>query len=288
MIRGMLPCALFLACLGCAAPVLTTRHVHSEPSWFVRLDSYADPRQSADQRYDHPAEWTESELKAVMERLLLHERVGLLDPSRPPRAVFSVGEISRLAPQLVEAFRAARSTEWVAFYLVTPVGADGEVTSGAFFVNGGRLHVVIANYHERITDGPEAKEAVRANPFRSLHGTKGSLTFDPARFVLASQAHWSGWSAPAGSELILDDKTFLDSLRQPAVLQSSSPPAPARSPATRVEPPPPAAEASTAPDEMELLKRKAQELEAELVHLKQRVHELEAQRSGQADKQLLR
>jgi hypothetical protein len=284
----MLPCALFLACLGCAAPALTTRPVHTEPSWFVRLDSYADPRQSADQRYDHPAEWTEAELRAILERLLVQERRGLLDPSRPPRAVFSAGEISRLAPQLAEAFRSARSTEWVAFYLVTPVGSDGEATSGAFFVTGGRLHVVIANYRERITDGPEAKEAIRANPLRSLKGTKGSLTFDPSRFVLASQAHWSGGPAPAGSELILDDRAFLDSLRQPTVLPPSSPPASARPPATRVEPPPPAAEASTAPDEMELLKRKAQELEAELVRLKQRLHELEAQRPGQADKPSLR
>jgi hypothetical protein len=264
LMRNALPAsALVLLCAGCAAPSLITRPIHSEQDLVVRLDSYADPGKAGDLRYDHPATWTEFDLRAILEGLLVQEHGGLLDSSRPTRAVFPSGSIGRLTPYMLEAFRTAKVSEWVAFYVAVPAGAGREATSGALFIAGARLHVVIANDRERIPAGLEAADPIRANPLRSLHGTKGSLTFDAPRFVLGSQAHWSGGSAPAGSELILDHGGFLESLRRPAA---------------RVEPPQSPAAPTGGPDELQRLKRRAEELEAEIGRLKQRLSELEARK----------
>jgi len=280
MIRKLLFCTVILTCAACTAPALVTRPVHVESSWFVRLDAYADSSTAGTGRYDHPAAWTDAELDAILGRLLVQERGGLLDPNRLPRGLFSTRDIERLAPQLREAFRQATSAEWVSFVLTDTVGSEPVVTSGAFFVLDRRLHVVLANDRESVAASPETLETLRANPLRSLKGTKASLAFEPARFMAASRAHWSGGSAPAGSELVLNHREFLDSLRRPAVMAPGLPAGSGESsrplmaePSSKAEP----------PDEIEFLKRRVQELESELARLKQRLTELESLRSSQSD-----
>ena len=216
MLRIFVSIAVVLACLGCAAPAFTTRTVQSEPSWFVGLTSYAEPAKAAAVRHDHPAEWTEKELHQILDRLLLQERVGLLDPLPPPRAVFSPEATAQLVPALRGAFHSARPSEWIVFFFARPSGADQEITSGGLFLMDSRLHVIVANYRERVSPGSAETDAIRANPLRSYRGTGGSLAFDPPRFVLASQANWLGGSSgPSASELVLDHTAFLATATAP-------------------------------------------------------------------------
>ena len=216
MLKLMVSWTVVLACLGCAGPSFTSRMVRSEPSWSVRLDTYLDPSKAAEVHHDHPADWSASELHAILSRLLLQERVGLLDPARPPHEVFSADEIAQLVPGLREAFRSARPSEWIVFSIARSADAAQEITSGGFFLLDKRLHVVVANYRERVLPGSEGAVAIGADPIRSLRGTGGSLTFDPPRFVFASQANWLGGSSGgSASELILDHKAFLVAATSP-------------------------------------------------------------------------
>ena len=200
--------SILLLCIGCAEPALTNRVVQEEPSWFVRLDSY----QSADRsplRYEHPGTWTVEELSAILSRLLLEDRVGLMDSSRPPRPVFSSEEITLLTPAIQDSFQRARPNEWVAFSLSTPNGSGFAVASGGMFLAGARLHVVVANHRTPLAQDSEEFARVRANPFYSVRGSGGTLVFESAKFVMGTQPNWSGGHRASASELILDHRDFL-------------------------------------------------------------------------------
>jgi hypothetical protein len=204
---GLIRAGALLAVLyicGCSSPPLVTRPVHTEPTWFVRLDTYQEPEQSRVPQYDHPAEWNETELVTILSRLLVQPEGGLLDRKRPAVAVFSAEEIARLAPILRTAFQQARASEWVSFMFSYPTGTNLEVTSGAFFIANRRLHVVVANAREIVNQFETDIGLVRSNPMRSISGVHGHLTFDPARFIVETGANWSGGSNNSASELVLD------------------------------------------------------------------------------------
>lgn len=203
--------SILLAVIGCAGPALTSRVVQEEPSWFVRLDSYQNGDRSP-LRYEHPGTWTVEELSAILSRLLLEDRVGLMDSSRPPRPVFSSEEITLLAPAIKDSFQKARPNEWIAFSLSTPSGSGLAVTSGGMFLAGSRLHVVVANHRTPLAHDSQEFARVRANPFYSAKGSGGTLVFESSRFMMGTQANWSGGHRASASELILDHRAFLSFL----------------------------------------------------------------------------
>ena len=186
-----------------------TRPIHTEPTWFVRLDTYQESEKSKALQYDHPAEWNEAELATILSRLLVQPEMGLLDRKRPPVPVFTAEEISRMTPILRAAFQQAQATEWVSFVFVYPTGTNLEVTSGAFFIVHRRLHIAIANAREVINQFATDIGLVQKNPMRSIWGVHGHLTFDPARFIVETTSNWSGGSNHSASELVLDYREIL-------------------------------------------------------------------------------
>jgi len=288
MTRIVLAGVVLLACFGCAAPTITSRTVDSRASWFIRLDTFVDTRTAGDLRYDHPADWSESELTTILSRLLVQERVGLLDQKPFPRAVFSSSEIRQLVPGLQKAFQMAKPSEWVALYSAMPAGTVQEVTSGGLFLQGNRLHVVVANYRERIPSGPDVPEAIRVNPMRPLGGRGFNVSFDPARYVSATKSNWTGGSSTTpASELILDHQAFLADARPPApapVATAPVAPAPAMKAPQVVPQAGPKDETITSlkdhmtslQNEVERLRRRVEEQDDEIAKLKTRLTELDA------------
>lgn len=195
---------VLLHVVGCSSAPLVTRPIHTEPTWFVRLDTYQESEKSKALQYDHPAEWNEPELATILSRLLVQPEMGLLDRKRPPVPVFTVEEISRMTPILRTAFQQAQGSEWMSFAFLYPTGTNLEVTSGAFFIVNRRLHVVIANAREVVNQFATDVGFVRKNPMRSIWGVHGHLTFDPARFIVETASNWSGGSNYSASELVLD------------------------------------------------------------------------------------
>lgn len=200
--------ALLLLFSGCSTPLPTSRLVQQDSTWFVRLDSF-ETADRLSHSYDHPVSWKDEDLSLVLSGLFLEERVGLMDSAKPTRALFSPEEIALLVPPLRQAFGTATSKEWVAFSLVQPAGPEAGVTSGALFVEGHRLHVVVANHRSVLTQGSEDLARVRANPLYSAKGSGGVVGFEPSRFGLGTKANWSGGHRASASELILDHEAVL-------------------------------------------------------------------------------
>ncbi|TSA02800.1 MAG: hypothetical protein D4R81_04280 [Nitrospiraceae bacterium] len=292
MIRRLLPGVLVLLCAGCAGPTIASRATAGEANWFVRLDTFMDSRSTADLRFNHPAEFSETELAALLSRVQVQERAGILEQKPFPRPLFSPTEIRQMAPGLQKALRSARPAEWAAFYSALPGGVVQEITSGGLFVQGGKLHVVVANHHERIPTGSNSLAAIRANPLSPWGGKGVTLSFDPPRFVAGTQATWLGGSAGApASELVLDHSAFL----------AEAPPTTAAPVAAATVPPavpqsavilPPAMPLATPPvagsyalmkeqltglqSEVERLRRRLEEQDEDIALLKTRIFELDA------------
>ena len=195
---------VLLHVVGCSSAPLVTRPIHTEPTWFVQLDTYQESEKSKALQYDHPAEWNEAELATILSRLLVQPEMGLLDRKRPPVPVFTAEEVSRMTPILRTAFQQAQGSEWMSFAFLYPTGTNLEVTSGAIFIANRRLHVVIANAREVVHQFATDIGLVRKNPMRSIWGVHGHLTFDPARFIVETASNWSGGSNNSASELVLD------------------------------------------------------------------------------------
>ncbi len=215
---------LVLAASGCAAPSFITQPIHQDPQVFTGLSGYADRAEAATLRHEHPASWTEADLRTILGRLLIQERGGLMDPTKPPRPLFATDELARLLPGLRQAFQTARPSDWVVFVL-TDTSATGPrtATSGALALVDRKLHVILANDHEPLSADAKGQQDLRANPFRPLRSPRGGLTFDPAHYVTSAGASWlGGTSGSPASELVLDYRTLLDVAQRTA----PSPPSP--------------------------------------------------------------
>lgn len=261
-IRTPILIAMLLAlCLGCGGPSFVSRPVREEDPWLVRLQTYAQAGKAGDVQHNHPANWSEPDLGAILSRLYLTEQVGLLEQKPLPRPIFSPEDVARLAPAIQEAFRLAQPHEWATFFLTHPAGQGEEVTSGALYVDGQQLHVIVANDREAMPVGEEAR-MLKTNPMRALKVRGRTLTFDPATYVVFSRNSWmGGYDNPAASEVILDHRKFLASLKQ-------APPVPTK-PAAAVTPPPQAASAPATED----LKATVKQLQGEIEQLKRRLAE---------------
>ncbi|MCS6289689.1 MAG: hypothetical protein H8K10_12010 [Nitrospira sp.] len=137
-----------------------------------------------------------------------------MDNARPPRSVFSLEEIHLLIPAVRKSFQEATPHEWIVFTLVGQEGPGTETTSGGMFVEGGKLHLVIANHRLVLAGSSQELAQVWANPLHSVQGSGGILAFDSPRFVIGTQANWSGGHRASASELILDHAAFLSSLQR--------------------------------------------------------------------------
>lgn len=294
MIRRLLLGVLVLLCAGCAGPTIASRAVGGDATWFVRLDTFLDARSTADLRFDHPAEFSDAELAALLSRVQAQERVGLLERKPFPQPLFSPGEIKQLVPGLQKALRSAKPIEWTVFFSALPGGVVQEVTSGGLFVKGNRLHVVVANHHERVPSGSDSLAAIRVNPLSPWGGKGVTLSFDPPRFVAGTQATWLGGSAATpASELVLDHSAFLAEASAPA----ATPVVPAPSPAVQSPPLQPLAaprdagnyalmkdQVTTLQSEVERLRRRLEEQDDEIALLKTRLFELDSLLKNQPKK----
>ena len=205
--------SLLLSCVSCANPAMTTRAMQDEPSLFVGLASLNDSGELAQVQHNHPMEWNEADLHMILTSLLIQKQGGIMDPHKQPRPVFSPDDSAHLTTALRKAFKAARPSDWVVFALwsSSPESQALEVTSGGMFLQDQRLHIILANHRERVSSEVEGIKGIRSNPFRSLRDIKkGKLSFDPARYMIASRDNWlaGGYESPA-SELVLDLKALL-------------------------------------------------------------------------------
>ena len=214
--RLIVACLFLVLCQSCTSPPLSlsTRPIQTKSTWFVRLDASTESDKLQESLYDHPVEWAEPDIAAILERLLLQQETGILGQHRSREPVLSSDEVAQLTPALHTAFSQVRTREWVSFAFLQPSGTNLVVISGGFFFKKRQLHVVLANYREIIHEYAVDIELVRKNPFRSLRGLNGHLRFDPAQFVTDTTTNWSGHSDVPASEIALDYRGVHDYVTQ--------------------------------------------------------------------------
>lgn len=214
MKRGLILLAIVCWLTGCGSQTLSIRPILDEPDVFVGLVQGGVEKGNQPIQYDHPVEWGEQDLYAILGGLRLQEQGGILDAPRPKRSVFSSDDMRLLVPALRKAFLAASPSDRVVFAIwVSSTRSQAlEVTSGSLFTSNGNLHIILANHRERVTSEAEGITAVRDNPMHILRRVRGALVFEPGTYMIDSQENWpgGGFDVPA-VEVILDSRAFLAS-----------------------------------------------------------------------------
>ena len=219
---------ILLVCMvGCANSGFHIQPIEDAPSVFVGLASSPDNSPEVATPYDHPVEWTISDLQSILKRLVIQEGSGLMDFSRPQQAVFSPENLSHLIPALQHTFKMASSSDWIAFAVWG--GSDKtqglQVTSGGLFLQDRRLHILIANHRERVSSEENGIHAIRKNPFHVLREVRRSLLFYPSAHVIETGNNWllSGFGSPI-SEIILDYQALLAMNPHDISIETKDPP----------------------------------------------------------------
>ncbi len=180
----------FLLSVGCAVGAIPGEIVYQDPTTFVRIEP--DPSVIPDKpqaAHTHPAAIAAEDFRAILAGFRVRDHrlrlYAMLAGEAPWKPVFTDKEIEVLAPRLSEALEKADPSERVIYYLSNPrTSIKREVTSGGLYVQGNRLHFVIANHD--VQYGVPAHGVVydRRYPMRPTGPKWFDLDFEPEGAVV--------------------------------------------------------------------------------------------------------
>jgi hypothetical protein len=161
------------------------------PEWDVRLVFPSGSIQARGRAFGHPVQRIESDWSEIVRGLQIKPRSGfpLFSRNADPEPAFRSAEAAYLATRLAVLFQDAGEHEWVAFCLQSPheTGAT-EVTTGAFFVDEGELHLLLAHYRLLVTIPQLLRDLKR----RPLNAT-GAFAYDIVSnrtWTVLPESHW--------------------------------------------------------------------------------------------------
>ena len=228
--------ALGFLCQACAQPTpVASKSPHEEPPRFVRVEArYGDANPSGLTRFNHPLELNEKEWTRLLESVWVRHDPGLFtfaSQEEAPIPAFTPDEIAFLSKSLGKAFTRAHPDEWVVFGLSRARSADiTEVTTGGWFVEGERLHLMLANYRYAVTMS-SVRQQLWDDP---LHSTGSrSYTFAPGDYQSAALVGGGPLADLRGTsilQLAIDYKGLLKPPSAAKPAQKSDAPQPAVSP----------------------------------------------------------
>lgn len=233
--------ALVLLCQACLGPERSARPAHEEQERFVRLDARVDtPRPEGAARFAHPVLLSSAEWARILAGIRIQPRKDSVLFTRalePPTEAFAPDEIVYLGRMLSETFARARPDEWVVFGMsrVLPSGLN-EITTGGWFAEGTRLHLLLANYRHSVTR-TAVRERLWKEPLRALAAPFYDVVQDERQTVIKGTGLLSVLSSGSGPEIVIEY------LSLPAM-----PPAAIRQPVPAVEKVAPAPDVGRLPD----------------------------------------
>jgi hypothetical protein len=132
------------------------RAISEEEGRYVGFQArYGDGQDGVALKFAHPVALGETEWAHLLDNIVIQEQKKLLalgTTRSAPRPAFDEDEKRYLAKHLAEGFQKARSDEWVVFYLSHPREPGVvEIDSGGFFIEEGRLHLIVANYRQPVS-----------------------------------------------------------------------------------------------------------------------------------------
>ena len=174
---------------ACAQPApVVSKSPQEEPTRFVRVEArYGDANPSGLTRFNHPLELNEKEWTRLLESVWVRHDPGLFtfaSQEEAPIPAFTPDEITFLSKSLGKAFTRAHPDEWVVFGLLRARSADiTEVTTGGWFVEGERLHLMLANYRYAVTMS-SVRKRLWDDPLQAM-GSR-TYTFAPGDYQSAT------------------------------------------------------------------------------------------------------
>ena len=133
-----------------------------------------------------------------------------LQDDAPVVPVFKDEEVTLLAPQLAQAFAAAKYNERVTFYLSQPqTSVKRVITSGGMYVHDTKLHVILGNW--QIVYGIPTYGMIydRRYPMRPTAAKGFNLIFYPSDAVVRQGSSvWDTIFANNKDELVIDMKRW--------------------------------------------------------------------------------
>lgn len=149
----------FVSCLvqACAGPQ-SARIVCGqceEDDRFVRLQARSDAAGPDRRPFAHPATMSQQDWTLLLGGLRvqrIEEAFPLLSSKGAPVEAFTADETAYLSETFAKAFAKAGPDDWVLFALTRKPSPElRELTTGACYLEGGRLHVLLANYRFPVT-----------------------------------------------------------------------------------------------------------------------------------------
>ena len=225
---------LALLCQACLGPVQSVRPLHEDHERFVRLEARAgDPRAEGARRFAHPVALSPAEWVRILAGIRIQPRrdsVLFTTALEPPTEAFAPNEIVYLSRALSETFAMARPDERVVFGMsrVLPSGLN-EITTGGWFAEGARLHLLLANYRHSATKS-SVRERLWKEPLRAIAAPFYDVVQGEQQTVVKGTGLLSVLASGSGPEVVIEYKALLSALpaaiRPPAAAVEKAPPAP--------------------------------------------------------------
>lgn len=239
--------AVVLLCQACLGPERSARPAHEEQERFVRLEARADaPRPEGAARFAHPVVLSPADWMRILAGIRIQPRKDSFLFTRalePPTEAFAPDEIVYLGRALSETFAKARPDEWVVFGIskVLPSGLT-EITTGGWFAEETRLHLLLANYRHSATKS-SIRERLWNEPLRAIAAPFYDVVQDERQTVVKGTGLLSALSSGSGPEIVIEYRALLGA--PPAAIRS---PVPAIEKAPAAEKVTPAQETGKLPD----------------------------------------
>lgn len=205
-----------------------------EQERFVRLDARADdPRREGAARFAHPIVLSPAEWARILAGIRIQRRQDSVLFTRalePPTEAFAPDEIVYLSRALSETFAKARPDERVVFAMskVLPSGLN-EITTGGWFAEGARLHLLLANYRHSVTR-TTVRERLWNEPLRAIAAPFYDVVQGEYQSVVKGAGLLSVLSSGSGPEIVIAYRALLGApppaIRQPAMAVEKVIPAP--------------------------------------------------------------
>ena len=135
-------------CAGSSHPTTIVCGTREDPDRFVRLQTQPSPSASGNHAgFSHPLKLSPENWKPILASIRVRPVISFLMKGDEERA-FTSEEVDYLSMTLSRAFGKATPEQWVVFGLSNPVPTSGsEMTTGAWYVEGSKLHLLLPNYH---------------------------------------------------------------------------------------------------------------------------------------------
>lgn len=201
--RAVVLLSVLVLCQACQGPERGVRPPHEEQERFVRLE----PRPDGAARGTHPVVLSPADWMRTLAGIRIRPRKDSILFTRdlePPTEAFAPDEIAYLGRALSEAFARAKPDEWVVFGMsrVLPSGLN-EITTGGWFAEETRLHLLLANYRHSATK-TAVRERLWQEPLRAVAAPFYDVVQDERQTVVKGTGLLTALSSGSGPEIVIE------------------------------------------------------------------------------------